>query len=105
MDQRSDDAPCQHKVAFVSLEPGEGMGRGLHTEESGKERRTLAESCLGREEIQGGNVTKGKMRQKSDLEIIQRPLSGVVGTQPGWSGAVACSPVGPGKEDQVGAAR
>lgn len=31
MDQRSDDAPCRHKVAFVSLEPGEGMGRGLHT--------------------------------------------------------------------------
>lgn len=87
------------------------MGRGLHTEEPRKVRRTQAESCLGREEIQGGkgglssDVTKGKMRQKSDLEIIQRPLSGVVGTQPGWSGAVACSPVGPGKEDQVGAAR
>lgn len=48
MDQRSDDAPCRHKVAFVSLEPGEGMGRGLHTEEPGKVRRTQAESCRQR---------------------------------------------------------
>lgn len=65
-------------------------------------RRTQAESCLGREEIQGGNVTKGKMRQKSDLEIIQRPLSGVVGTQPGWSGAWPAAPWGQGRRTRWG---